>query len=165
MAVTLDSARSSTSCAPYQSPGSVYQPSRFSSDRRYVLDSGGRPNGRPGSALMITTGPPKPSSRKVAAAVPPALPPPMITIGLVPVVSAMCYILPQSRLGARRRPGGWLTPCRCAPGRRCWCNGSGGVIEGSSCYDGATATLCPGLDDSMRAPAGSRSGCADVRGG
>src|SRR5215207_11729856 len=33
---------------------------------------------------MSTTGPPNPSSRKVAAAVPPALPPPTITIGLVP---------------------------------------------------------------------------------
>src|SRR5262245_14574485 len=37
----------------------------------------------PGSRLMSTTGPSNPSSRKVAAAVPPVLPPPTITIGFV----------------------------------------------------------------------------------
>src|SRR5215831_3963369 len=95
MAVTVESARSSTSCAAYQSAGLTYQPERSSSDRRYVLDSGGRPNGIPGSALMITIGPPKPSSWRVAAAVPPASPPPTITIGLAPVPSAMCHLLPK----------------------------------------------------------------------
>src|SRR5215211_873718 len=44
----------------------------------------------PGSRLMSTTGPSNPSSRKVAAAVPPVLPPPTITIGFVPVPSDMC---------------------------------------------------------------------------
>jgi hypothetical protein len=63
MATTLDPVRSSTSCASYQSAGLTYQPSRSSSDRRYVLDSGGRPNGIPGSRPMTTTGPRKPSSR------------------------------------------------------------------------------------------------------
>src|SRR6266536_1844321 len=43
----------------------------------------------PGSRLMSTTGPSNPSSRKVAAAVPPVLPPPTITIGFVPVPSDM----------------------------------------------------------------------------
>ena len=56
----------------------------------------------PGSRLMITTGPPKPSSRKVAAAVPPALPPPTITIGFVPVASDMCIALLPQRRGAKR---------------------------------------------------------------
>jgi hypothetical protein len=55
--------------------------------RRYVLDSGGRPNGTPGSGPTITTGPVKPSSRRVAAALPPAKPPPTITIGLPPMLS------------------------------------------------------------------------------
>jgi hypothetical protein len=45
----------------------------------------------PGSRLMITTGPSKPYSGKVAAAVPPALPPPRITIGLVPVPLALIH--------------------------------------------------------------------------
>src|SRR5512132_3954591 len=36
----------------------------------------------PGSRLTSTTGPSNPSSRRVAAAVPPVLPPPTITIGL-----------------------------------------------------------------------------------
>src|SRR5215467_2422645 len=43
---------------------------------------------------MSTTGPGKPSSRSVAAALPPARPPPMITIGLPLVRSATQYILP-----------------------------------------------------------------------
>src|SRR5690348_10966946 len=54
--------RRSTSCSAYQPAGLTYQPSRSSSDRRYVLDSGGRPNGTPGSRLTITTRPAKPSS-------------------------------------------------------------------------------------------------------
>src|SRR6266851_3591369 len=44
---------------------------------------------------MITTGPAKPSSRRVAAALPPATPPPTITIGLPPVLSDTQYILPS----------------------------------------------------------------------
>ena len=58
------------------------------------MDSGGRPKGTPGSRLMSTTGPGKPSSRTVAAALPPARPPPTITIGFRLVRSAMRYILP-----------------------------------------------------------------------
>src|ERR1700750_3174614 len=72
----------STPCSAYQPAGLTYQPSRSSSDRRYVLDSGGRPNGTPGSGPTITTGPAKPLSRRVAAALPPAKPPPAITTGL-----------------------------------------------------------------------------------
>src|SRR5580692_5254881 len=45
---------------------------------------------------MTTTGPPKPSSRRVAAALPPARPPPMISIGF-PVVGAFTrHILPKN---------------------------------------------------------------------
>src|SRR5712691_7570673 len=44
---------------------------------------------------MITTGPAKPSSRRVAAALPPATPPPTITIGLPLVLSATESILPS----------------------------------------------------------------------
>src|SRR5712692_3487846 len=105
MAVAPVSVRSSTSWAAYQSAGLTYQSLRSSSDRRYVLDSGGRPNGIPGSWLMITTRPPKPSSRKVAAAVPPALPPPTITIGFAPVLSVMYYILSQPRSAKRCTTG------------------------------------------------------------
>jgi len=79
--------RTSTPCSAYQPAGLTYQPSRSSSDRRYVLDSGGRPNGTPGSRLTITTGPAKPSSRRVAAALPPASPLPTITIELPPLLS------------------------------------------------------------------------------
>src|SRR6516165_7894158 len=48
---------------------------------------------------MSTTGPGKPSSRSVAAALPPARPPPMITIGLPVVRSATHYILPPGASG------------------------------------------------------------------
>jgi hypothetical protein len=43
---------------------------------------------------MSTTGPGKPSSRRVAAALPPAMPPPTITIGFPLVRFATQYILP-----------------------------------------------------------------------
>src|SRR6476646_11241275 len=92
----------STPCSAYQPAGLTYQPSRSSADRRYVLDSGGRPNGTPGSGPTITTGPAKPSSRRVAAALPPAKPPPTITIGLSPIPS-----------DTRPQPG-----CRFLTGRR-----------------------------------------------
>src|SRR5260370_24243451 len=46
---------------------------------------------------MSTTGPGKPSSRTVAAALPPARPPPTITIGFPLVRSATQYILPVDR--------------------------------------------------------------------
>jgi hypothetical protein len=55
---------------------------------------------------MITTGPLKPSSRKVAAAVPPAVPPPMITIGLVLAPSDMYSILPPRSAKLRTMGGG-----------------------------------------------------------
>src|SRR6266496_1999227 len=87
MATTLDSPRRSISCSSYQPAGLTYQLSRSSSDRRYVLESGGRPKGTPGSRLMITTRPRKPSSRRATAALPPATPPPTITIGLAPILS------------------------------------------------------------------------------
>src|SRR4030095_4685998 len=57
----------------------------------------------PGSRLTSTTGPANPSSRKVAAAVPPALPPPTITNGFVPVPSTMRSFTP---LGHDREDGG-----------------------------------------------------------
>ena len=52
--------RRSTSCSSYQAAGLTYQPSRSSSERMYVFDSGGRPKGIPGSRPMITTSPSKP---------------------------------------------------------------------------------------------------------
>jgi hypothetical protein len=55
---------------------------------------------------MITTGPLKPSSRSVAAAVPPVVLPPMITIGLVLGPSDMYSILPQPRSAKQRIKGG-----------------------------------------------------------
>src|SRR5215467_2283956 len=95
MAATV-ALRSSTSWSAYQPAGLTYQASRPSSDRRYVFDSGGRPNGTRGSRLMSTTGPEKPSSRRVAAALPPAMPLPMITIGLLVDRLATRYILPPA---------------------------------------------------------------------
>src|SRR5262249_58088648 len=82
MAATV-ALRSSTSWSVYQPAGLTYQASRPSSDRRYVFDSGGRPNRTRGSPLMSTTGPEKPSSPRVAAALPPAMPLPMITNGVL----------------------------------------------------------------------------------
>jgi Transposase DDE domain len=87
------------------------------------LDSGGRPNGMPGSRLMITTGPPNPSSRNVAAAVPPALPPPTITIGFVLVPQSLgiraafvagdeVYGGRQLRRGIRQRAMGYVMAVR-----------------------------------------------------
>src|SRR5262249_61725682 len=66
----------STSSSSYQSAGRTNQPSSSSSDRRYVFDRGGRPNGTVGSRLVRTTPPRYPSSLRVPARVPPALPPP-----------------------------------------------------------------------------------------
>src|SRR5689334_18764436 len=68
----------STSCSSYQSGGLTYQSASASSDRRYPFDSGGRPNGTPGSRPTITNGPANPCSRRVTAAFPPASPPPTI---------------------------------------------------------------------------------------
>ena len=45
------------------------------------MDRGGRPKGIPGSRPTSVTRPVKPSSRSVTAALPPASPPPTITIG------------------------------------------------------------------------------------
>src|SRR5215468_3654928 len=95
MAATVAPLRSSTSWSAYQPAGLTYQELSSSSDRRYVFDSGGRPNGTPGSGLMSTTGPGKPSSRSVAAALPPARPSPMITIGFLVGRPATRYILPR----------------------------------------------------------------------
>ena len=58
--------------------------------------------GRPVPELMITTGPAKPSSRRVAAALPPARPPPTITIGSPLIRSGMDSILPS--VSARPQP-------------------------------------------------------------
>src|SRR5262249_31270123 len=76
---TVDPVRSSMSCSPYQSAGLTYQAARSSSPRRYVLDSGGRPKGMPGSAPRSTMRPRHPSSRRVTAAWPPASPAPTMT--------------------------------------------------------------------------------------
>ena len=73
--------------------GLTYQSARSSSDRRYVLDSGGRPKGTPGSRPMRVTRSRKPSSRRVTAALPPAMAPPMITIPVPPApwgISCIC---------------------------------------------------------------------------
>src|SRR6266702_8802397 len=59
----------------------------------------------PGSRLMSTTGPSNPSSRKVAAALPPVLPPPRITIGFVPVPSDMDDLLPKRHSAKRGTTG------------------------------------------------------------
>src|SRR5437016_13578986 len=101
-ATTVDPTSRSTSCASYQSAGLTYQPSRSSSDRRYVLDRGGRPNGIPGSRPISTTRPSNPSSRSVAAQLPPASPPPTITIGLPPSRADIARILPAP--GDRLQP-------------------------------------------------------------
>jgi hypothetical protein len=68
-------------CSSYQPAGLTYQASSASSERRYVFDSGGRPNGTPDSRPISTTLPVKPSSRSVAAAFPPARPAPTTTSG------------------------------------------------------------------------------------
>jgi len=81
----------------------------------------GGPNGIPGSRLTSTTGPLNPSSRKVAAAVPPALPPPTITIGLVPGPSDMRASSPSNFVA---RPH--FAPRRGAAGRL----GELGLVQG-----------------------------------
>src|SRR5438128_1611578 len=58
----------------------------------------------PGSRPMSTTRPRKPSLRRVAAALPPARPPPMITIGLPPFRGDITRILPTRRLGSCEEP-------------------------------------------------------------
>jgi hypothetical protein len=73
-------------------------------------------NGIPGSRPTITTDPPKPSSRRVAAAVPPALPPPTITIGFVLVPSVIYHILLLMTI-TLKVPTTFATPYRgCLPG-------------------------------------------------
>src|SRR5215218_5538313 len=62
----------------------------------------------PGSRLTSTTGPSNPSSRKVAAAVPPALPPPTITIGFLPFPSDMRSFTLLALVA------------KTAPAERCW---------------------------------------------
>src|SRR5712691_2359017 len=51
----------------------------------------------PGSRLMTATRPRKPSSRRVTAALPPATPPPTITIGLRPIFSNTEHTCPPWR--------------------------------------------------------------------
>src|SRR5215475_4625290 len=89
--MALGPVRISTSCSAYHPAGLTYQPSSSSSERRYVFDSGGRPNGTPGSGLMITMGPRKSPSRNATAALPPVRPLPTITIG---AASACCDVIP-----------------------------------------------------------------------
>ena len=61
-------------------------------------------------------GPTEPSSRRVAAAVPPALPPPTITIGFVLVPSVIYHILPPMTI-TLKVPTTFATPYRgCLPG-------------------------------------------------
>src|SRR5258708_25302468 len=106
----------STSCSSYQPAGWTYQPSRSSSDRRYVLESGGRPKGTPGSRLISVSRPRYPSCRRVTAALPPAMPPPTITIGSPPVLSATGYICPAGS-GGQPPPPAATPPPPCSPPR------------------------------------------------
>ena len=73
---------------------------------------------------MTATGSLKRSSRKVAAAVPPATPPPMITIGLVLAAAAMHTILPQQgsakRITGRVRSPDSAATCLGRSGTREW---------------------------------------------
>ena len=64
--------RVSTSCSRHHASGRMLRSSRGTSPRRYVFDSGGRWYGKPGSSPSRTSRPSNPSSRSVAAAVPPA---------------------------------------------------------------------------------------------
>src|SRR5262249_10996508 len=97
MAATV-ALRSSTSWSAYQPAGLTYQASRPSSDRRYVFDSGGRPNGARGFRLMSTTRPGEPSFRRGGAAVPPSLPLPLVPIRVLVDRLATRYILPPAPL-------------------------------------------------------------------
>src|SRR6266446_9564538 len=68
---------------------------------------------------MITTRPVKPSSRRAAAALPPATPPPTITIGLPPILSDTEYILPsqsQHDDGCTQIPRSAAGELACRPG-------------------------------------------------
>src|SRR5712691_12902666 len=58
---------------------------------------------------MSTTRPSKPSSRRVAAALPPARPPPTITIGLPPSRADIGSILSAPRLGRGTLRQPWPT--------------------------------------------------------
>src|SRR5256714_9441195 len=122
----MEPVRSSMSCSPYQSAGLTYQALRSFSPRRYVLDSGGRPKGMPGSAPRSTMRPRHPSSRRVMAALPPASPAPTMTTICSPVALAFIVKNPlvlSSQNRHLKRKEGWepSAPIR-SPASLCTCS-------------------------------------------
>ena len=88
----------------------------------YVFESGGRPNGTPGSRAISTTRPSNPCSRSVTDAFPPASPPPddhdrrvrvrkrHTQLGSSRLVPRTCSWLPANAGGETRTPTGSRPP-------------------------------------------------------